>query len=66
MSCNDTYFAIVDDYNGVIPDQDHWHGNIEDAMADDDATEDCDDPVIYEITIRKVRRGVKKIEWERA
>lgn len=64
MSYNDTFYAAVDDYCGSIPGQDDWHGCIEDAMNDEDA-EAYDDPVIYEITIRKVRRGEKKIEWER-
>lgn len=62
MACNDTHYAVCEDY-AEIPEQGDWYGNIEDAMSDGD---EFDSPVIYEITVRKIRVGIKKIEWERA
>lgn len=64
MSVTDTHFAICEEF-GEIPEQGEWYGDLESAMYDDDAQE-MDRPVIYEITIRKIRVGVKKVDWERA
>ena len=64
MSCVDTQYAVCNEYDN-IPEEGEWYGNIEDAMSDGEGG-NFTEPVIWEITKRKVRVGVPKIEWERA